>query len=90
MKSPVRPELSTASVGACDEPTDAVGNSAPSAIRLESTYKSGKVVQTKTEPLLKQMAAFGISGGMSGGLKRLFASHPGLEERIAALRGERI
>lgn len=34
-----------------------------------------------------QMAAFGISGGMGDGLKRLFASHPGLDERIAALRG---
>ena len=39
--------------------------------------------------LPKQMAAFCISGGMGGGLKRLFASHPGLDERIAALRGER-
>jgi heat shock protein HtpX len=30
-------------------------------------------------------ASFGISGGMAGGLKRLFMSHPPLEERIAAL-----
>ena len=30
--------------------------------------------------------AFGISGGVAGGLKRLFMSHPPLEERIAALR----
>ncbi|MEO6118057.1 MAG: protease HtpX [Methylotenera sp.] len=36
--------------------------------------------------LPKQMAAFGISGGGSSGLKRLFSSHPGLDERIAALR----
>lgn len=35
-----------------------------------------------------QMAAFGINGG-SGGLARLFMSHPPLEERIAALRGRR-
>lgn len=34
-----------------------------------------------------QMAAFGISGGVGQGLKRLFMSHPPLEERIAALRG---
>jgi len=40
--------------------------------------------------LPKQMAAFGIAGGTRGGLKRLFASHPGLNERIAALRGERV
>ena len=48
-------------------------------------------LKTAHEPssLPKQMAAFGISGGMGGGLKRLFASHPGLDERIAALRGER-
>jgi len=33
-----------------------------------------------------QMAAFGISGTAGGGLKRLFMTHPPLEERIAALR----
>lgn len=33
-----------------------------------------------------QMAAFGISGHIGHGLKRLFMSHPPLEERIAALR----
>jgi len=33
-----------------------------------------------------QMAAFGISGGMGVGLKRLFMSHPPLDERIAALK----
>jgi heat shock protein HtpX len=32
-----------------------------------------------------ELAAFGIAGGMGGGLKRLFLSHPPLEERIAAL-----
>lgn len=33
-----------------------------------------------------QLAAFGISGGIGQGLKRLFMSHPPLEERIAMLR----
>lgn len=33
-----------------------------------------------------QLAAFGISGHMAQGFKRLFMSHPPLEERIAALR----
>ena len=33
-----------------------------------------------------QMAAFGISGGIAGGFRRLFMSHPPLDERIAALR----
>jgi heat shock protein HtpX len=33
-----------------------------------------------------QMAAFGISGNRGSGLKRLFMTHPPLEERIEALR----
>jgi len=41
-----------------------------------------------SEPLPKQMAAFGIAGGMAGGLRKLFMSHPPLEERIAALRSQ--
>jgi len=40
--------------------------------------------QNTTSVLPKQMAAFGISGG--GGFAKLFSSHPGLDERIAALR----
>lgn len=36
--------------------------------------------------LPEQMAAFGISGGVGNGIKKLFLSHPPLEERIAALR----
>ena len=35
------------------------------------------------------MAAFGISGGGGQGWKRLFLTHPPLEERIAALKSER-
>lgn len=37
-------------------------------------------------PLPDKMAAFGISGSGASGLKRLFMTHPPLEERIAALR----
>ncbi|HWJ05828.1 MAG TPA: protease HtpX [Steroidobacteraceae bacterium] len=37
-------------------------------------------------PLPDKMAAFGISGNRAGGLRRLFMTHPPLEERIAALR----
>jgi heat shock protein HtpX len=33
-----------------------------------------------------QLAAFGINGGLGQGLKRLFMSHPPLEERIATLK----
>ena len=36
--------------------------------------------------LPKTIAAFGISGPLAQGLKRLFMSHPPLEERIAALQ----
>ncbi len=39
------------------------------------------------QPLPDKLAAFGISGGRAGGLKRLFMSHPPLSERIAKLRG---
>jgi heat shock protein HtpX len=39
--------------------------------------------------LPKEMAAFGISGGLGQGLAKLFASHPPLEQRIAALREAR-
>ncbi|MDP2811689.1 MAG: protease HtpX [Rhodocyclaceae bacterium] len=38
------------------------------------------------QPLPDKMAAFGIAGGGGGGLKRLFMTHPPLEERITALK----
>jgi heat shock protein HtpX len=38
--------------------------------------------------LPNQMAAFGINGGIGHGLKRLFMSHPPIEERIAALKAQ--
>ncbi|MEX0941586.1 MAG: protease HtpX [Pseudomonadales bacterium] len=44
-------------------------------------------LQTNSEArdLPGEFAAFGISGGMSHGFKRLFLSHPPLDERIAEL-----
>lgn len=42
--------------------------------------------QQHPAPLPDQMASFGISGGVGAGLRRLFMTHPPLEERIAALR----
>ncbi|HEY3488273.1 MAG TPA: M48 family metalloprotease, partial [Gammaproteobacteria bacterium] len=36
--------------------------------------------------LPERLQAFGISGGVGSGLKRLFMSHPPLTERIEALR----
>jgi len=55
---------------------------------------SGKMIgalqalQRAHEPkdLPGEFAAFGISGGIGSGIKRLFMSHPPLEERIAALK----
>jgi heat shock protein HtpX len=38
------------------------------------------------EELPGQLAAFGIRGGISSGLKKLLMSHPPLDQRIAALR----
>ena len=47
-------------------------------------------LQRASQPpqLPEQLAAFGISGGKAGGFKRLFMTHPPLEERIAALQGQ--
>ena len=61
MSFPVRLEWSTASVGSSHAPTDAVDHSAPSAIRPESTYISGKVVQTN--------GATSSSSGFARGLR---------------------
>ena len=46
--------------------------------RLQSLHQPSR--------LPEQMAAFGINGGFADGFKKLFLSHPPLEERIAALR----
>lgn len=40
------------------------------------------------QPLPEKMAAFGIAGGIGGGFKRLFMTHPPLAERIAVLKKE--
>jgi heat shock protein HtpX len=46
-------------------------------------------LQQISEPshLPSEMAAFGINGGIGSGLRKLFMTHPPLEERIAALQG---
>lgn len=48
--------------------------------RLQATVKQPH--------LPDQLAAFGISGGISSGIKALFMTHPPLEERIAALQSQ--
>ena len=47
-----------------------------------------QALQRQHEPhdLPGEFAAFGISGGLGSGIKKLFMSHPPLEERIAALQ----
>jgi len=42
--------------------------------------------QHQPKELPGQLAAFGISGGVKDGLRKLFSTHPPLEDRIAALR----
>jgi heat shock protein HtpX len=53
---------------------------APNMIRALERLKAAH------QPLPDQMSAFGIAGGTGGGLRRLFMTHPPIEERIAALR----
>ena len=48
-----------------------------------------RLAGARPEPLPDQLAAFGIAGGLGSGLKRLFMTHPPLEERIAALKAGR-
>ena len=45
-----------------------------------------EVQRRQPQGLPEKFQAFGISGGRPSGFKRLFMSHPPLEERIAALR----
>ena len=45
-----------------------------------------RLKQGHNATLPDQLAAFGISGHRAAGLKRLFMTHPPLDERIAALR----
>jgi heat shock protein HtpX len=45
-----------------------------------------RLKQGHNASLPDQLAAFGISGHRAAGLKRLFMTHPPLDERIAALR----
>ena len=59
--------------------------------RLSSRSKMAAALErlkvTVDQPHLPdQLAAFGINGGLGAGIKRLFMSHPPLDERIARLR----
>jgi len=61
---------------------------------LSSRYKMISALEalkrvSQPQDLPGEMAAFGISGGIGHGLAQLLRSHPPLDQRIAALRGER-
>jgi heat shock protein HtpX len=45
-----------------------------------------KLKHNQAQALPEKMAAFGISGGQGSGLRRLFMTHPPLQERIDALK----
>jgi len=49
-----------------------------------------RLQQRHAGALPDKMAAFGISGARVSGLKKLFMTHPPLEERIAALRSQAV
>lgn len=49
-----------------------------------------RLASLQPHSLPDRMAAFGISGSVGGGLKRLFMTHPPLEERIAKLEDIRV
>jgi len=64
---------------------DAGGASLAGREKMVAALKRLAVNYGQPAELPDQMAAFGISGSVGGGLKRLFMSHPPLAERIAAL-----
>jgi len=64
---------------------DAAGAVLTSPRAMIGALESLKRAQ-QPEGLPQQMAAFGINAGVPSGLKRLFMSHPPLDERIDALR----
>ena len=64
---------------------DAGGANIAGRQKMVSALK--RLQQSANQPHLpEQLEAFGISGGMGVGIKRLFMSHPPLEERIEALQ----
>lgn len=64
---------------------DAGGAHLSSKIKMASALERLKA-SVEQPHLPDQLAAFGISGGIGAGLKKLFMSHPPLDERIARLR----
>ncbi len=68
---------------------DAGGAGLTSRRQMASALRALQRVHEPHDLPAGEFAAFGISGGMGEGLKKLFMSHPPLEERIAALEAGR-
>lgn len=66
---------------------DAGGARLTSNAQMASALRALQRVHEPRDLPAEEFAAFGISGGIGDGIKRLFMSHPPLEERIAALEG---
>jgi len=65
---------------------DAGGAALAGRAKMIAALERLKLNHQQPAQLPDAVKAFGISGGVGGGLKRLFMSHPPLDERIAALR----
>lgn len=68
---------------------DAGGANLTSRRQMASALRALQRVHEPQDLPAGEFAAFGISGGVGDGLKKLFMSHPPLEERIAALEAGR-
>ncbi len=64
---------------------DAGGARLAGRAKMIAALERLRAMQDQPTHLPSEMAAFGINGGAAEGLKRLFLSHPPLDERIAAL-----
>jgi heat shock protein HtpX len=65
---------------------DAGGAQLTSPAKMASALEALKRNLGQPAQLPDQLVAFGIAGGLGRGLKKLFMSHPPLDERIAVLR----
>jgi heat shock protein HtpX len=69
---------------------DAGGASLAGRGKMIAALERLRALHDPPSHLPSEIAAFGINGGVAEGLRRLFLSHPPLEERIAALRAAAI
>lgn len=65
---------------------DEAGAKLSSRTKMIAALERLRAMQEQPTQMPDQMAAFGIRGGMGDGLKKLFMTHPPLEERINALK----